>query len=146
MSPEFWIWMVGNLIMPAIPVACVYFAQRTVGQAPTPESVLKDGVLFFYGIAVAALLIMDLWKDRISAAPKVDPGHATIFISVALVSVIFISGAYFVTALLHTGKLNTVEQGAQKGYDMKRLAHFSWQSAAAMIILSLIARIGSGLY
>jgi hypothetical protein len=47
MSPEFWIWVVGNLVLPAIPVACVYFAQRTAGDTPTVQSVLEDDVLFF---------------------------------------------------------------------------------------------------
>ena len=142
MGPEFWIWAVGNLVMPAIPVACVLFAQLTAGKSPTVESVLEDGVLFFYAVATSAILIMDVLKDRLGEQPKIDAMSATAYISFGLVFLIFASGAYFVTALAHTGRLD----GEGHPFNMRHLAHLSWQSATAMTILSLIARLRSGLY
>lgn len=92
--------------MPAIPVISVYFAQLIAGSKPTVESELEDGILFFYAVTAAAILIMDLWKDRIGDSSVVPIGFSTAYISVALVFLIFASGAYFITALAHTGRLD----------------------------------------
>jgi hypothetical protein len=142
MTSELWIWIVGNILMPVIPVASVFFAQLVAGKQPSIESVLRDGVLFFYSVTASALLIMDFWKDRIAVQPQADAAVATAAISTALVALIFASGAYFVTALAHTGRLDS--EG--KAFNMARLANLSWQSALVMVILSLAARIWSGVY
>lgn len=142
MRSELLIWIVGNLVMPAIPVISVYFAQLIADARPTVESVLEDGILFFYAVTAAAILIMDLWRDRIGSSSVVPIGLSTAYISVALVVLIFASGAYFVTALAHTGRLD--HEG--RPFSKKILAHLSWQFATAMTILSLGARVWSGLY
>ena len=142
MSPELWIWIAGNLVIPTIPIAAAYFARLIGDGAPTLESVLGDGVLYFYAITVAAILMMDLWRDLISHAPKVSPGTSTGCMIAALLFLIFASGAYFVTALAHTGRLD--REG--KPFDRKNLAQWSWISALVMITLSLVVRVWSGLY
>ena len=142
MSSDFLIWIVGNLVMPAIPVVSVYFAQMIAGQAPSVESVLDDGILFFYAVTAAALLIMDLWKDSLAPVPKVVATLSTGCMSITLIFLIFASGAYFVTALAHTGRLDREEHPFSK----KTLAHLSWQSALLMTIISLLVRVWSELY
>lgn len=142
MNPELWVWIVGNVLMPTIPVGSVYFAQLIAGERPSVESVLREGVLFFYAVTAAGLLIMDLWKDRIAAAPRASVLAATFCLSVALVALIAASGAYFVTALAHTGRLDR----AERPFSMSLLANLSWQSALVMAIFTLTARIWSGVY
>lgn len=132
----------GNLLMPAIPVACVYLAQRIAGQKPDVASVLKDGVLFFYAITTASVLIMDVWKDRIGASPALDALPASVLVLVSLLVLIFLSGTYFVMSLAHTGRLDQEGQP----FDISHLANLSWQCAVGMAILSLLARLWSGLY
>ncbi len=142
MNTELLIWIVGNLVMPAIPVISVYLAQLVAGSKPTVETVLADGVLFFYAVTAAAILIMDLWKDRVHDMPKVAVGLSTTCISFALLFLIFASCAYFVTALAHTGRLDD----GVRPFNRRTLAHLSWQSAALIATLSLAARVWSGLY
>ena len=142
MKPELLIWIMGNLLMPAIPVACVYLAQRIAGQEPGVASVLKDGVLSFYALTIASVLIMDVWKDRIGASPVLDALSASAIMVVAVLVLIFLSGIYFVMSLAHTGRLD--QEG--RPFDISHLANLSWQCALGMAILSLLARLWSGLY
>lgn len=142
MTAELWVWIAGNILVPAIPVISIVFAQIVAGKSPTVVSVLRDGVLFFYGVTVMALLAMDFWRDRLQLEPKADPLLATAVFSTAIVVLIFLSGAYFVTALAHTGRLND----GDREYDFTRLANWSWRSALVIVILALAARMWSGVY
>lgn len=142
MIAELGIWIAGNVLIPVIPVVAAYFARMIGDGSPTLESVLGDGVLYFYAITVAAILMMDLWRDRIGEWPKVSAGISTGCVIGALLFLIFASGAYFVTALAHTGRLDR----DSKPFDKKILAQWSWISALVMITLSLAVRIWSGLY
>lgn len=142
MTPELWVWIAGNILVPAIPVVSIFFAQIVAGQKPTVETVLRDGVLFFYAVTVVALLAMDFWRDGLQAEPKADPLLATAVFSTSIVVLIFLSGAYFVTALAHTGRLDHGE----KRFNLKPLANWSWRSAGVVAILTLAARMWSGVY
>jgi hypothetical protein len=142
-NPNFLIWFVGNLVLPAVPVASVWIAQAVAKKAPNAQSVLKDGVLFFYVVGVAALLVMDLWKDQISAGdPKVSAGAATALLSTCLLVMIFAGGAYFVMALAHTGTLD--KDGDP--FDLRPLAHLSWRSALVAAISASTARGLTGIF
>jgi hypothetical protein len=141
MTAEFGIWLVGNLVLPIIPIGCSIFAQLVAGKRATVAAVLGDGVLFFYAVTTAAILMMDLWKDRIGEVPKAPPGEATWLISLSLVVMIFGSGAYFVTALARTGRLDQADQP----FNLSHLSHLSWQMALAITIVSVGAHVWSGI-
>lgn len=142
-NPNFLIWFVGNLILPAVPVASVWIAQSVAKKKPNVESVLKDGVLFFYVVGVSALLVMDLWKDQISLGdPKVSAGVATALLSTCLLAMIFAGGAYFVMALAHTGTLD--KDGDP--FDLRPLSYLSWQSALVAAMSASAARGLTGVY
>lgn len=142
MNSNFLIWLVGNLVLPLVPVVSVWIAQSIAQRKPTVQTVLRDGVLFFYVVGVAVLFIMDLWKDQISGDALVSAPVATSLLSTCLIGMIFAVGAYFVMALAHTGILD--KDGDH--FDLKPLSYLSWQSALVAAILAGVARGLTGVY
>jgi len=141
MTAEFSIWLLGNIVLPIIPIGCVIFALLVAGHRVTVPAVLGDGVLFFYAVTTAAILMMDLWKDSISSGPKAPSTGATWLFSLSILLMIFGSGAYFVTALARTGRLDK----PGRKFDLGPLSHLSWQMSVVTTILSVWAHLWSGI-
>ena len=143
MDPNFIVWCAGNIILPAIPVASVVLAHRIAKKTPAVESVLRDGILYFYVVGLCALFIMDLWKAGGSGeATGVNEAAAAALFVTCLLTIVLAAGAYFVMALANTGVLDKDKEK----FDLKELANWSWQSASVIAICVATARLLTGVY
>lgn len=129
------IWVVGNLLMPLMPLLAVWAAVRLVQKHVRVADVLGDGVLFFYSATICAIVMLDLWKFRLSE-PALSTLPATCAFVLALILLMVASGAYFLTALARTGVVDARGQPL----DLEELSHLSWQVAIGVALFTLIAR------
>ena len=103
-------WLFFNTVIPLIPVGAVKaLSWLTAGSAPgvatrkTIFSIIKDGQIFFYCTALAAVAIGDL--------PKVPIGFDTTPWLMGLLLVIILSTLAFAVAAHSTGTLKEKEYG-----------------------------------
>jgi len=129
------IWVVGNLVLPLIPLFAVWISVRLVRSRASITDVLGDGVLFFYSASVCAIVLMDLWQARLvdSPAQRFSASCAFVF---ALILLVIASGAYFLTALARTG----VVDADGHALNLRDLSHLSWQVASGVALFTLVAR------
>lgn len=138
----FVIWVVGNLILPTMPVALVWGMRKLSRKPATLHNVLRDGILFFYIATLAAILVMDAGKVLLLGGDGPSPGVAMAALVICLLVLIAASGAYLVVALVHSGGLD--REG--EAFDLDEVGKVSWRLALAAAILCAGFRLWSGMY
>lgn len=135
-------WAIGSILLPILPVAATLAALRFARRPLTVVSVLGDGVLFFYAASTSAVLMMDFWNDRLLSHPRAGAQLATMVFLAALLLLFFALGAYFFVALARASE----RDADGEGFELARVAHLSWMTAATTAILAFAARAATGVY
>lgn len=131
-------WVLGNAVLPLMPIGLILMIRWVVASGWTVDAVLGDGVLFFYGTTVTAMLLIDVLKDALRLKPLITSGEAVLAVSFALPICLTTMSCYAFLALLRTG--------AVSGTRAQALIHFSWQSAAMILVCVVAFRLYSGMY
>jgi hypothetical protein len=138
----FVIWGVGNLVLPALPVFMVWGVRKFSSRAATFDAVVRDGILFFYIVTLAAILMMDAAKYLLARTADQSEGFAVAALAVCVPIMVVSSGAYLAMALAHAGSLD--REG--DALDLEKLGRVSWRLALLAAILCAGFRYWSGLY
>lgn len=138
----FIIWVVGNLVLPAMPVGLVWGMRKLSRKPATLHNVLRDGILFFYIATLAAILTMDAAKVLMTGVSSPSPGVAVVALVICVLIMIAASGAYLVVALIHSGALD--REGDT--FDLDEVGKVSWRLALVAAIFCAGFRLWSGMY